>query len=219
MSITTVNMVKALTRKVFVLLLTGLLLLPGNGVYAMSDEAIAETEFSYETERPESVELPEGVERANVIPQNVSFLTARSVTSRNDNDTVYETFNIPYTSGTSLWFNDGSTTRQVIRTHNDSSVLHVTGGTVEIEVYQEGICNLYTRVDGVNRSVSRKETGSVIEPTFQSYTTLFTLSYNSVANKDAPYTIFTAGCIQLTAPGTSTPYTRHEVNVYIYWDT
>ena len=81
------------------------------------------------------------------------------------------------------------------------------------------MCSIYTRVDGVDRRpITRETIESVIRPTFQSYKTRFTFNYNDVVDKDAPYTIFTAGCIQLTDSGTSTPYTRHEVNVYIRWN-
>lgn len=229
---------KTLTKRVFALLLVCLLLLPGSNVYAMSNEEINDAEPLYETELPEDVqlpegaeliedielpedvELPEGMERASVVPQNVSLLTVKRVASINGDDSLEDkNINIPYTSGTSLWFKDGSTARQVVRTYNNRSIYHVTGGVVNIDVYQEGMCNLYTRVDGVDRHpIWREEIESTIRPTFQSSKTRFTFNYNDVVDKDAPYTIFTAGCIQLTASGTSTPYTRHEVNVYIYWD-
>lgn len=38
-------------------------------------------------------------------------------------------------------------------------------------------------------------------------------------NPDEPYTILTVGIIETTHPGSSTPYTRREANLYIYWDT
>lgn len=242
------NAAKALAKSVFVFLLSGLLLLPGNSAYAFSDGATVELEFPESMELLESVEFPEGTElpeseelldsaelpegiqlpedgelseRAAVYPQNVTLLTAKSITSTDadGNEGQPVKINIPSTTSKSLWFKDGTTANQIVRTYRDPSVLHPTGGTVEIVVYQEGMCNLYTRVDGVDRHpIWREETDSVIKPTFQSSKTRFTFNYNDVVDKDAPYTIFTAGCIQLTASGTSTPYTRHEVNVYIYWD-
>lgn len=238
------NTIKVLAKRVFVLLLTGLLLLPGNDVYAIGNRTTVEVELPdgvgllecvespdgaelpengellVGTEVPEAIELPEdeGLSaRAPVYPQNVTYLTVKHITSKDKDGKVVwsKDIDIPYTTNKSLWFKDGKLANQIIRTYNDPSRLYPVGGIVEIDVYQEGTYNLYTRVDGENFRVSREEIKSDIRPTFQSYTTRFTIDYTIA---EEPYTIFTAGSIQLTDSGSSTPYTRHEVNVYIYWD-
>ena len=230
--------VRTLTKRMFVLLLTGLLLLPGNSIYIISARAVDEMEmalsedvsfpedtgFSENLIFPEKSEFSEESEeelseRAGIAAQNVSFLTAETVTSINENgDSFTERFSIPYATSKSMWFNDFGST-QVIRTHNDPSVVHYTGGKVEIVVYQEGVSNLYTMINGVQRSVSVETMESKFTDNVQYSRTRFTLDYDRhILDHDEPYTIFTAGTIQLTNPGASKPHTRHEVNVYIYWD-
>lgn len=175
-------------------------------------------EYLVDTEVPEAIELPEdeGLSaRASVYPQNVTYLTVKRITSKDKDGKVlwYRDVDIPNTTNKSLWFKDYVSTKQIVRTYRDPTDLYQVGGIIEIEVYQEGTYNLYTRVDGENLRVSRKEIESDIRPTFQSYKTRFTIDYTIA---EEPYTIFTAGSIQQT--NSDTTYTRHEVNVYIYWD-
>lgn len=236
------NTIKVLAKRVFVLLLTGLLLLPGNDVYAIGNRTTVEVElpdgvglleciespdgaelpengeYPVDTEVPEAIELPEdeGLSaRASVYPQNVTYLTVKHITSKDKDGNVLwsKDIDIPNTTNKSLWFKDVISTKQIIRTYRNPADLYKVGGIIEIDVYQEGTYNLYTRVDGENLRVSRKEIESDIRPTFQSYKTRFTIDYTIA---EEPYTIFTAGSIQQT--NSDTTYTRHEVNVYIYWD-
>lgn len=103
------NTIKVLAKRVFVLLLTGLLLLPGNDVYAIGNRTTVEVElpdgvglleciespdgaelpengeYLVDTEVPEAIELPEdeGLSaRASVYPQNVTYLTVKRITSK-----------------------------------------------------------------------------------------------------------------------------------------
>lgn len=169
------NAAKALAKSVFVFLLSGLLLLPGNSAYAFSDGATVELEFPESMELLESVEFPEGTElpeseelldsaelpegiqlpedgelseRAAVYPQNVTLLTAKSITSTDadGNEGQPVKINIPSTTSKSLWFKDGTTANQIVRTYRDPSVpsdrghsgdSSIPGGNVQ-SIYKSG---------------------------------------------------------------------------------
>ena len=226
--------IKALTKRMFILLLTGLLLLSGDSIYVTSASAVDVPALFEEAGLPEEAGLSEDAdlsedvglseeeapsERAGIAAQNVSFLTAESVTSIDaQGHKLTEGFKIPYVTAKSMWFKDPAAT-QIIRTHNDPSVVHYTGGKVEIVVYQEGVSNLYTMINGVQRSVGTKTIESEFTDKVQYSRTCYTIDYDRhIFDHDAPYTIFTAGTIQPTNSGGSNSHTRYEVNVYIYWD-
>lgn len=158
---------------------------------------------------------------AQITVHKTSYLSMTSVTSKVDGMKQEEEFTIPTTTSKSLWFNDGTSSRQVVRTHNNPSVLHYPGGKVEIIVYQEGVGSKYYKIDGNNTGsgVQIDTIESEVSETKQYSITRYIIDYDQhVVDKDAPYTIFTVGNIETTNPGTSTPYTRYEANVYIYWN-
>lgn len=121
-----ITTVKVLTKRMFVFLLTGLLLLPSNGIYVISASAADEvalsenvsfpedTGFSENLVPPEEAELsaePEELsERAGIAAKPVSLLTVESVTSTNKDGskTQIEPVNIRYATSKSMWFNDYS---------------------------------------------------------------------------------------------------------------
>lgn len=232
-----ITTVKVLTKRMFVFLLTGLLLLPSNGIYVISASAADEvalsenvsfpedTGFSENLVPPEEAELsaePEELsERAGIAAKPVSLLTVESVTSTNKDGskTQIEPVNIRYATSKSMWFNDYNKSVQIVRTHKDPSTLHYTGGKVQIIVYEEGSSNPYTMINGVQRSVGVETIKSVFNEREQYTRTRYTLDYDRhILDHDEPYTIFTVYTMQLTNQHSSTPYTRHEVNIYIYWD-
>lgn len=60
------NTIKVLAKRVFVLLLTGLLLLPGNDVYAIGNRTTVEVELPDGVGLLECIESPDGAE----LPEN-----------------------------------------------------------------------------------------------------------------------------------------------------
>lgn len=157
------NTIKVLAKRVFVLLLTGLLLLPGNDVYAIGNRTTVEVElpdgvglleciespdgaelpengeYLVDTEVPEAIELPEdeGLSaRASVYPQNVTYLTVKRITSKDKDGKVlwYRDVDIPNTTNKSLWFKDYVSTKQIVRTYRNPAELFKVGGIIEIEV-------------------------------------------------------------------------------------
>lgn len=69
------NTIKVLAKRVFVLLLTGLLLLPGNDVYAIGNRTTVEVELPDGVGLLECIESPDGAE----LPENGEYLVDTEV--------------------------------------------------------------------------------------------------------------------------------------------
>lgn len=124
-------------------------------------------------------------------------------------------------SSKSLWYSDGTLAYNVITTYDNHGAVRHYRDKVEVYVYQEGqgTTGLYTLINGEREAVS-----GTIDRVVSSYPRPFIVVHKYTIEKknvdpDEPYTIFTVGNIGITHQGQSTPYTRYETNLYIYWDT
>lgn len=232
---------KMLAERALALMLTVLLLIPGGSVFAVGNNTVNETEHPEDADLLESVEHLEGTESSEntgrlditeppegldpteatgIAAKKVSLLTVDNITSHSENGTFSKNITVPLVpGGKSMWYNDFDYVKQVIRTYNDNSLRLTPDGTIDITVYMEGVGNPFTKINGYETGgISIKTVEDVFEENLQYSRTRYTIDAKSIAGTIAPYTIFTAGIVQDTNPGTSVPYTRHEVNVYIYWD-
>lgn len=125
------------------------------------------------------------------------------------------------TSGDSLWYDDGDLADNVITTYDNHGAVKHYRDKVEVYVYQygQGSTGLYTMINGERKSIS-----AIVDTVISSYPMPFAVIHKYTIERkdvdpDEPCTIFTVGNIGITHPGASTPYTRFETNLYIYWDT
>lgn len=119
-------------------------------------------------------------------------------------------------SSKSLWFSDGSSAVNVIKTHDTHGAIKHTGDSVQISVWQigEGGTSKYTMLNGKRMYVPQNSTVVSAYPYQFKESIVYTVD-RSTADPDTNCTILTVGHIGPTPTGT--PYTRYETNVYIYW--
>ena len=122
-------------------------------------------------------------------------------------------------SSKSLWYNDGDLAYNVITTYDNHGAVKHYRDKVEVYLYQngQGKSSSYIMING-----ERKPISGTIDKVISSYPRPFVVLWKyTIEKKDIdpnePFTIFTIGTIETTNPGQSTPYTRHEANLHIYW--
>ena len=120
------------------------------------------------------------------------------------------------TSSKSLWFYDGSSAVQIIKTHDNHGTIKHSGDRVQISVWQIGAggTSRYTMLNGKRMYVPQNSTVISAYPYQFKESIVYTVD-RSTADPDTNCTILTVGHIGPTPTGT--PYTRYETNVYIYW--
>ena len=120
----------------------------------------------------------------------------------------------------SLWFVDNDDyVRSIINVYdNHGAVKHYRDQVmVTVREVGQGEGGCYFLLDGKDKTFrARGEVISSYPYEFIDHTQVLISSRH--VDPDAPYTIFTAGTLELTNPGETRAYTRFESNLYIYWD-
>lgn len=122
-------------------------------------------------------------------------------------------------SSKSLWYNDGSTSKQIVSTYNNGGSVKYGDGTVYVTIRREGQGSggKYVLIDG--KVTSLQSTSKVVSA--YPYRFVEDVTYQVKRSNAAPgaeYTILTVSYIGTAPTGSSRPYVRYDANVYIYWD-
>lgn len=153
----------------------------------------------------------------------VSLCLTRTVDSSSDSGLKEsEEISSVEESSKSLWYNDDpSTVKSIITTYDNKGAVKHYRDKVEVYVYQEGqgYSGNYTLINGERKAIS-----GIVDTIISGYPRPFKVVHKYVIERkdvdpNEPYTIFTVGNLGASLPGVSATYTRHETNLYIYWNT
>lgn len=209
---------KKLIRQMISLMSALLILISVIPIHATATEAAAVPEATPVPEN-ETIESPDTYKG----PEPISDLrfTSKIVSYDENDEPQVENISSVTTSSKSLWYNDGDLARNVVTTYNNNGAVKHYRDKIEVYVYQkgQGTTSTYDMVNGKRQALS-----GTIDKVVSSYPDPFIVVWKYTITKeelnpDEPYTILTVGIIETTHPGSSTPYTRREANLYIYWDT